>query len=207
MAFFGAGRKRSCKIVCTKRGHHCRIVSHHCEAYHLQLYLHEVQPRSFVSARGGMMLSYCALYYCIKIPTIFQYSPQKSSGKGSLLLPCPKMPIGIFLFALKSEFQKSEENGGKRRKPEKISGFSVGIFFVNSSWRRHPKYSPLANISHLAVGRQATAALRWRCELAPPRFAGRSHFKKTSDLQIKKHPRGVLFDLAVMVLKDDALLL
>ena len=141
------------------------------------------------------MLSYCALYHCITIPTIFQNSPQKSSGKGSLLLPCPKMPIGIFLFSLKSEFKKSEEKGKKRRKPEKISGFSVGIFFVNSSWRRHPKYSPLANISHLAVGRQATAALRWRCEVAPPRFAGRSHFKKTSDFQIKKHPRGVLFDL------------
>ena len=37
------------------------------------------------------------------------------------------MPIGIFLFALKSEFQKSEENGEKRRKPEKISGFPAGI--------------------------------------------------------------------------------
>ena len=45
------------------------------------------------------------------------------------------MPIGIFLFALKSEFQEKShfasevpENGEKRRKPEKISGFSVGIF-------------------------------------------------------------------------------
>ena len=38
------------------------------------------------------------------------------------------MPIGIFLFALKYEFQKSEENGEKRRKPEKISGFLIGIF-------------------------------------------------------------------------------
>ena len=60
-------------------------------------------------------------------------------GKGSLLLPCSKMPFGIFLFSLKSEFQKSEENGEKRRKPEKISGFSVGIFFVNTCWRRHPE--------------------------------------------------------------------
>ena len=48
------------------------------------------------------------------------------------------MPFGIFLFSLKSEFQKSEENGEKRRKPEKISGFSVGIFFVKTCWRRHP---------------------------------------------------------------------
>ena len=49
-----------------------------------------------------------------------------------------KKPIGIFLFALKSEFQKSEENGEKRRKPEKISGFLLGIFLVKTHWRRHP---------------------------------------------------------------------
>ena len=49
------------------------------------------------------------------------------------------MPIGIFLFALKSEFQKSEKNGEKRKKPEKISGFSVGIFFVKTHWRHHPE--------------------------------------------------------------------
>ena len=68
-----------------------------------------------------------------------QMSPLKRQGKGSLLLPCPKMPFGIFLFAQKFDFQKIEKNGEKRRKPEKISGFSVGIFFVNSSWRRHPE--------------------------------------------------------------------
>ena len=51
------------------------------------------------------------------------------------------MPIGIFLFSLKSEFQKSEENGEKRRKPEKISGFSVGIFFVNTCWVRRWDFS------------------------------------------------------------------
>ena len=68
-----------------------------------------------------------------------QISPLKRQGKGSLLLPCPKMPFGIFLFSLKSEFQekphfarKVPKNGEKRRKPEKISGFSVGIFFVNT---------------------------------------------------------------------------
>jgi hypothetical protein len=45
------------------------------------------------------------------------------------------MPIGIFLFTRKSDFQekphfarKVPKNGEKRRKPEKISGFSVGIF-------------------------------------------------------------------------------
>ena len=67
-----------------------------------------------------------------------QISPLKRQGKGSLLLPCSKMPIGIFLFSLKSEFQKSEENGEKRRKPEKISGFWLGIFFVKPCWRHHP---------------------------------------------------------------------
>ncbi|MBP3592407.1 MAG: hypothetical protein J6K14_07980 [Clostridia bacterium] len=66
---------------------------------------------------------------------IFQYFSLKKQGEASLPRPCPKKPIGIFLFSLKSEFQKSEENGEKRRKPEKISGFSVGIFFVNSSQR------------------------------------------------------------------------
>ena len=35
-----------------------------------------------------------------------QISPLKRQGKGSLLLPCSKMPFGIFLFSLKSEFQK-----------------------------------------------------------------------------------------------------
>ena len=53
------------------------------------------------------------------------------------------MPIGIFLFALKSKFQKSEENGKKRRKPEKISGFSVGIFFVKTHWAVLTKKMPL----------------------------------------------------------------
>jgi hypothetical protein len=61
-----------------------------------------------------------------------QISPLKTHGKGSFPVLSPKTPIGIFLFALKSEFQKSEENGEKRRKPEKISGFSVGIFFVKT---------------------------------------------------------------------------
>ena len=42
-----------------------------------------------------------------------QKYPLNRQGKGSLLLPCPKMPIGILLFALKSDFQKSGENGVK----------------------------------------------------------------------------------------------
>ena len=33
------------------------------------------------------------------------------------------MPIGIFLFAQKPEFQKSEENGEKRRKTRDFLGF------------------------------------------------------------------------------------
>jgi len=52
------------------------------------------------------------------------------------------MPIGIFLFALKTDFQKSEENVEKRRKPETISGFLFGIFFVKTHWRRHPEVRP-----------------------------------------------------------------
>ena len=60
-------------------------------------------------------------YICDKKSQIY---PLNRQGKGSLLLPCSKMPFGIFLFAQKPEFQKSEENGEKRRKPEKISGFS-----------------------------------------------------------------------------------
>ena len=49
------------------------------------------------------------------------------------------MPIGIFLFSQKFELQKSEKNSEKRRKPEKISGFWLGIFFVKPCWRRHPE--------------------------------------------------------------------
>ena len=81
-------------------------------------------------------------YICDKKSQIY---PLNRQGKGSFPVPYPKTPIGIFLFSLKSEFQekshlarKVPENGEKRRKPEKISGFSVGIFFVNTSWRRHP---------------------------------------------------------------------
>jgi len=67
---------------------------------------------------------------------------RKGTGKGSLLLSCSKKPIGIFLFALKTDFQKSEENVEKRRKPETISGFLFGIFFVKTHWRRHPEVRP-----------------------------------------------------------------
>ena len=72
------------------------------------------------------------------------------------------MPIGIFLFSLKSDFQKSEGNGGKRRKPEKISGFSVGIFFVKTHWRRIPEFRALREYSH---------TLRLASELADLRVA------------------------------------
>ena len=64
-----------------------------------------------------------------------QISPLKRHVKGSFPVLIPKTTIGIFLFALKSEFQekphfarKVPKNVEKRRKPEKISGFSVGIF-------------------------------------------------------------------------------
>jgi hypothetical protein len=65
-------------------------------------------------------------YICDKKSQIY---PLNRQGKGSLLLPCSKMPFGIFLFAQKFDFQKIEKNGVKRRKPEIFSGFSVGILF------------------------------------------------------------------------------
>ena len=99
----------------------------------------------------------CSSFFCffralsVGTPTFIiepeksQISPLKRHGKGSFPVLSPKTPIGIFLFALKSDFQEKShfasevpENGEKRRKPEKISGFSVGIFFVNTCWRRHP---------------------------------------------------------------------
>jgi hypothetical protein len=52
------------------------------------------------------------------------------------------MTFGIFLFAQKPEFQKSGKNREKRRKPEKISGFSVGIFFVKTHCDVLPKKMP-----------------------------------------------------------------
>ena len=64
------------------------------------------------------------------------------------------MPIGIFLFALKSDFQKSGENVEKRRNPEKISGFSVGIFFCQDALRRVDKKDAIRNIKSQTI--QAT---------------------------------------------------
>jgi len=51
------------------------------------------------------------------------------------------MPIGIFLFALKTDFQKSEENVEKRRKPETISGFSVWHLFCQDALEAPPGIS------------------------------------------------------------------
>ena len=65
--------------------------------------------------------------------------PLKRQAEGSLLLPCSKMPIAIFLFARKSNFQKSEENGEKRRKPEKISGF-FGWHFCQHVLEASPRF-------------------------------------------------------------------
>ena len=63
------------------------------------------------------------------------------------------MTFGIFLFSLKSEFQeqphfarKVPKNGEKRRKPEKISGFSVGIFFVRCIVINPRNFALCANI-------------------------------------------------------------
>ena len=48
-----------------------------------------------------------------------QISPLKRQGKGSLLLPCQKMPIGIFLFSLKSDFQKVRKTAKNEENPRK----------------------------------------------------------------------------------------
>ena len=95
--------------------------------------------KGFIIVIGILSLFYRQIYFSVNVfDSIISCSRKKvnillkKQGKGSFLLPCPKMPIGIFLFSLKFDFQKNEKNGVKRRKPEKISGFSVGIFFVNT---------------------------------------------------------------------------
>ena len=77
------------------------------------------------------------------------------------------MPFGIFLFALKSEFQKSEENGEKRRKPEKISGFSVGIFFVKMHWRKIPEFRLRRKFARSPPGKRACRSSSGECEPDP----------------------------------------
>ena len=104
-------------------------------------------------------------------------SPQKRQGKGSFPVPYPKMPFGIFLFAQKFNFQKSEENGEKRRKPEKISGFSVGIFLSTRLGGDTRKLAPLRG----AMNREPDPLRFARRELGP---------MKEWLLQNKKHPLG-----------------
>ena len=86
-----------------------------------------------------------------------QISPLKRQGKGSLLLPCSKMPIVIFLFSLKSDFQKSEENGEKRRKPTLKVGGVKKLSAVRVCLRQ---------ICTLAAYKRAWRALRGICESA-----------------------------------------
>ena len=136
-----------------------------------------------------------------------QISPLKRQGKGSLLLPCSKMPFGIFLFALKSEFQekphfarKVPKNGVKRRKPEKISCFSVGIFFVNSCQnekkrssqeeRSHPGIRLRRRYPHSAPGERAPRSSSGVCELVSlrPRGARNPGSMKEWRLQQKRTP-------------------
>ena len=66
-------------------------------------------------------------------------SPLKWCGKGSLLLPCPKIPFYIFLFASKSDFQKSKKNGEKRKKPRKSRVFRLASFLsrrIEMCWQK-----------------------------------------------------------------------
>ena len=89
------------------------------------------------------------------------------------------MPIGIFLFTRKSDYQKSEKTGKKRRKPEKISVFSVGIFFVKTHWRRHPEF------------RYATGTSNLPNRILPPQAAEPGPTGVTR--KIKRTPFSVLF--------------
>ena len=57
-----------------------------------------------------------------------QISPLKRQGKGSLLLPCSKKPIGIFLFSLKSEFQKVRKTSKNEENPRKSRVFRLASF-------------------------------------------------------------------------------
>ena len=63
-------------------------------------------------------------------------SPQNEQVIGSNPHQRSILPIGIFLFSLKTDFWKSEENGEKTRKTEETLGFSGGIFFGRSIWLR-----------------------------------------------------------------------
>ena len=63
-------------------------------------------------------------------------TPQKREVWGSSPHRHPLNAFCIFLSALFFDFWKSEKNGEKRRKPEKISGFLGCIFFDPSSWLR-----------------------------------------------------------------------
>ena len=48
----------------------------------------------------------------------------------------PKTRLASFGSEFFCDFQKSEKNGEKRRKPEKIPGFSWGIYFDPKTWLR-----------------------------------------------------------------------
>ena len=56
-------------------------------------------------------------------------SALKGGKFGSNPFHHPENAIGIFWFRVFLDFQKSEKNGEKRRKPEKILDFSRGIYF------------------------------------------------------------------------------
>jgi hypothetical protein len=98
---------------------------------------------------------------CSKIANI----SHQMYDKGSLLLPCSKMPFDIFLFTRESEFQKSEENGGKRRKPEKISGFLFGIFCQDALRRVDKKDAVISTlISLFVLALRDTVPRRFHCD-------------------------------------------
>ena len=83
-------------------------------------------------------------------------SPKKH-GKGSFPIPYTKMPIGIFLFALKVDFKKSEGNGEKSNPADGISRFVHGMGATHPVSRLWRVGARLPLVSKLPDGFAATA--------------------------------------------------
>ena len=91
------------------------------------------------------------------------------------------------------------KNGEKRRKPEKISGFSVGIFFVNTCWRCRPGM-PSADTCTLRLKSELFDLRVGYVNRLSLRFAQRNRFKSkayTAKRKNRGHHTGVLYLLEV----------
>ena len=68
------------------------------------------------------------MIYYITLFQVFKYSFLKTHEKGSFPIPCSKMPIGIFLFSLKSDFQKVRKTAKNEENPRKSRVFLLASF-------------------------------------------------------------------------------